>query len=134
MESFLIFFSFQKADLAVADLTITYEREQGVDFTMPFMNLGNYKLFFLLTLMYTINAQKIFFLYTLIGHQFPYRCDDSVYEANGEGSQFVLLFVAIVPWGMDLYANSIFGDVIPTLLPSFVSNNSSFAFIKLNCC
>ena len=32
--------SFQKADLAVADLTITYEREQGVDFTMPFMNLG----------------------------------------------------------------------------------------------
>ena len=26
----------------MADLTITYEREQGVDFTMPFMNLGNY--------------------------------------------------------------------------------------------
>ena len=32
--------SFQKADLAIADLTITYEREQAVDFTMPFMNLG----------------------------------------------------------------------------------------------
>ena len=31
---------FQKADLAIADLTITYEREQAVDFTMPFMNLG----------------------------------------------------------------------------------------------
>ncbi|KAK0084291.1 hypothetical protein PV325_007314 [Microctonus aethiopoides] len=30
----------QKADLAIADLTITYEREQAVDFTMPFMNLG----------------------------------------------------------------------------------------------
>ena len=30
----------QKADLAVGDLTITYERERGVDFTMPFMNLG----------------------------------------------------------------------------------------------
>ena len=30
----------QVADLAVADLTITWEREQGVDFTMPFMNLG----------------------------------------------------------------------------------------------
>lgn len=30
----------RKADLAVADLTITYEREQGVDFTTPFMNLG----------------------------------------------------------------------------------------------
>ena len=30
----------QKADLVVADITITYEWEQGVDFTMPFMNLG----------------------------------------------------------------------------------------------
>lgn len=30
----------QRADLVVADLTITYEREQAVDFTMPFMNLG----------------------------------------------------------------------------------------------
>ena len=30
----------QKADLAIADLTITYDREQAVDFTMPFMNLG----------------------------------------------------------------------------------------------
>ncbi|RWS28514.1 Glutamate receptor: ionotropic kainate-like protein 2, partial [Leptotrombidium deliense] len=29
-----------KADVAVADLTITYERESAVDFTMPFMNLG----------------------------------------------------------------------------------------------
>lgn len=29
-----------KADLAIADLTITYERAQVVDFTMPFMNLG----------------------------------------------------------------------------------------------
>lgn len=33
--------SFQKADLAIGDMTITYEREQAVDFTMPFMNLGN---------------------------------------------------------------------------------------------
>lgn len=30
----------READLAVGDLTITYEREQVVDFTMPFMNLG----------------------------------------------------------------------------------------------
>ncbi|XP_076371702.1 glutamate receptor ionotropic, kainate 2-like isoform X1 [Tachypleus tridentatus] len=29
-----------KADLAVGDLTVTYERESAVDFTMPFMNLG----------------------------------------------------------------------------------------------
>lgn len=33
-------FIFQRADLVVADLTITYDREQAVDFTMPFMNLG----------------------------------------------------------------------------------------------
>ncbi|KAG8177768.1 hypothetical protein JTE90_010346 [Oedothorax gibbosus] len=30
----------KEADLAIADFTITYEREQVVDFTMPFMNLG----------------------------------------------------------------------------------------------
>ncbi|XP_063363017.1 glutamate receptor ionotropic, kainate 2 isoform X2 [Cydia amplana] len=30
----------QRADVAIADLTITYDREQVVDFTMPFMNLG----------------------------------------------------------------------------------------------
>ncbi|CAB3386125.1 Hypothetical predicted protein [Cloeon dipterum] len=30
----------RKADLAICDLTITYDREGAVDFTMPFMNLG----------------------------------------------------------------------------------------------
>lgn len=34
------FKKFQNADLAVTDLTITAEREAGVDFTIPFMNLG----------------------------------------------------------------------------------------------
>ncbi|KOC67298.1 Glutamate receptor, ionotropic kainate 2 [Habropoda laboriosa] len=29
-----------RVDLAICDLTITYERESAVDFTMPFMNLG----------------------------------------------------------------------------------------------
>ena len=42
----------QKADLAVADLTITYEREQGVDFTMPFMNLG-------VTILFEVNRNNI---------------------------------------------------------------------------
>lgn len=32
----------QEADLAICDLTITYERRQAVDFTMPFMTLGEY--------------------------------------------------------------------------------------------
>lgn len=30
----------RRADMAICDLTITYEREKAVDFTMPFMNLG----------------------------------------------------------------------------------------------
>ncbi|XP_076044322.1 glutamate receptor ionotropic, kainate 2-like [Oratosquilla oratoria] len=30
----------RRADMAITDLTINYEREEDVDFTMPFMNLG----------------------------------------------------------------------------------------------
>lgn len=39
---------FQRADIAIADLTITYEREQAVDFTMPFMSLGKSYFFYTL--------------------------------------------------------------------------------------
>ena len=35
-----LFWCFQKADLAVAPLTISYSRELVIDFTKPFMNLG----------------------------------------------------------------------------------------------
>lgn len=35
--------SLQRADLAITDLTITSEREEAVDFTIPFMNLGKQK-------------------------------------------------------------------------------------------
>lgn len=31
---------FQRADLAVASMTINYARESVIDFTKPFMNLG----------------------------------------------------------------------------------------------
>ena len=31
---------FQTADIAIAPLTITYDRQQYVDFTKPFMDLG----------------------------------------------------------------------------------------------
>ena len=31
---------FQRADIAMADLTINYQREMVVDFTMPFLDLG----------------------------------------------------------------------------------------------
>lgn len=43
VESFSVaFLCFQEADLAITDLTITAERESAVDFTMPFMNLGEW--------------------------------------------------------------------------------------------
>ncbi|CAG2066096.1 unnamed protein product, partial [Timema podura] len=32
-----------KGDLGICDLTITYDRRQAVDFTMPFMNLGMFR-------------------------------------------------------------------------------------------
>ena len=32
--------AFQRADLAVASMTINYARESVIDFTKPFMNLG----------------------------------------------------------------------------------------------
>jgi len=41
----------QKADLVVADITITVEREKAVDFTMPFMDLG-------VTILYKKPAEK----------------------------------------------------------------------------
>ena len=39
-KSFPHFFSHQRADMAMADLTINYQREMVVDFTMPFLELG----------------------------------------------------------------------------------------------
>lgn len=38
---------FQRADLAITDLTINRDREKAVDFTTPFMNLGNLKHIFI---------------------------------------------------------------------------------------
>ena len=36
----LLFFQPPIADLAIADLTITSQRNNDIDFTMPFMKLG----------------------------------------------------------------------------------------------
>lgn len=38
--TFLMSISLQKADLAVAGLTITAEREKVIDFSKPYMTLG----------------------------------------------------------------------------------------------
>lgn len=37
---FFLFVFLQRADLAVASMTINYARESVIDFTKPFMNLG----------------------------------------------------------------------------------------------
>lgn len=36
------FTPFQYADLAITDLTITADREEAIDFSIPFMNLGKF--------------------------------------------------------------------------------------------
>lgn len=55
----IYFFPFlQKADLAICDLTITSERQSAVDFTVPFLNLGE-----LLTLIsYSGRSRHSFFV------------------------------------------------------------------------
>lgn len=52
---------FQRADLAVASMTINYARESVIDFTKPFMNLGIGILFKV-----SFNILLIKFLFTII--------------------------------------------------------------------
>ena len=52
----------QKADLAITDLSITYEREQVLDFTMPWMNLGKESMEEYSTLGTTVSDDLYFFL------------------------------------------------------------------------
>ncbi|XP_064094425.1 glutamate receptor ionotropic, kainate 2-like [Macrobrachium nipponense] len=49
----------QKADLAIGDLTITHEREQVVDFTVPWMNLG-------VSILYRKSSKKTSFFFRFL--------------------------------------------------------------------
>lgn len=51
-------FKFQKADLAMASMTINYARESVVDFTKPFMNMGIGILFKVAIYEYTLILHK----------------------------------------------------------------------------
>ena len=84
----------QKADLAIADLTITYEREQAVDFTMPFMNLG--KLYFPLFYFSCHLAMSC-------RSQYPLQ------EANKEASQFVFIPISALFGCLDIHGHCISG-------------------------
>ena len=46
----------QKVDLGIADLSITYEREQAVDFSLPFMNTGRAVLMHLILFKFLIDS------------------------------------------------------------------------------
>ena len=110
-------FFLQKADLAVADLTITYERETGVDFTMPFMNLGRkrYK--------QSSDISLTIFL--------SWRRDYSVHEADGQGPQPVLVPVSPVPGRVDLHGHGVSGGVAAALHTRQVGRNGYVRTVRI---
>ncbi|XP_069951466.1 glutamate receptor ionotropic, kainate 2-like [Cherax quadricarinatus] len=73
----------QKADLAIGDLTITYEREQVVDFTMPWMNLG-------ITILYQKPTKKPPNVFSFLS---PLSLDVWLYTATAYLGISLLLFV-----------------------------------------
>ncbi|XP_014479807.1 PREDICTED: glutamate receptor ionotropic, kainate 2 isoform X3 [Dinoponera quadriceps] len=73
----------QKADLAIADLTITYDREQVVDFTMPFMPLG-------ISILYRKPIKQPPNLFSFLS---PLSLDVWIYMATAYLGVSVLLFI-----------------------------------------
>ncbi|CAG0923707.1 unnamed protein product [Notodromas monacha] len=73
----------READLATADLTISYEREEAVDFTMPFMNLG-------IGILYKKPAKKAPNLFSFLS---PLSLDVWIYMATAYLGVSVMLFV-----------------------------------------
>ena len=73
----------QKADLAITDLTITYEREQAVDFSMPFMNLG-------ISILYKKPQKKPPDLFSFLS---PLSLDVWIYTATAYLGVSILLFI-----------------------------------------
>lgn len=73
----------RKADLAVADLTITYERKTAVDFTMPFMSLG-------VGILYTKPPKKETNLFSFLD---PFTVDVWLYTGLAYISISVLVFI-----------------------------------------
>ncbi|XP_042864658.1 glutamate receptor ionotropic, kainate 2-like isoform X3 [Penaeus japonicus] len=73
----------QKADLAIGDLTITYEREHAVDFTMPWMNLG-------ISILYRKPTRKPPNLFSFLS---PLSLDVWLYMATAYLGVSLLLFV-----------------------------------------
>ena len=66
---YIYLFLFQKADLAVASMTINYARESVIDFTKPFMNLGIGILFKVAAVSIRSGVGKVFRSLLRIGHE-----------------------------------------------------------------
>lgn len=95
---------FQRADLVVADLTITYDREQAVDFTMPFMNLGRYLVRVQTTLVSSLGQCDGLFsthLRTRFRHQY------SVPETDQTAAELVFVSVPSVAGRVDLHGHGV---------------------------
>ncbi|CAD7092223.1 unnamed protein product [Hermetia illucens] len=102
----------QRADLAIADLTITFDREQVVDFTMPFMNLG-------ITVLYRKPVKQPPNLFSFLS---PLSLDVWIYMATAYLGVSVLLFIL--------------ARFTPYEWPSYGNNNSEKVetqFTLLNC-
>ena len=99
----------QKADLVVADITITYEREQGVDFTMPFMNLG-------VTILYKKPTKKDPNLFSFLS---PLSFDVWIYIITAYLAVSLLLFTIsrfVFPL-QTIIIISLWNDIIDNFLP-----------------
>ncbi|XP_045623949.1 glutamate receptor ionotropic, kainate 2 isoform X4 [Procambarus clarkii] len=72
-----------KADLGIVDFTITYEREEAVDFSMPFMNLG-------ISIVYKKAQKKSPSLFSFMS---PFSVDVWIYMATAYLGVSVLLFI-----------------------------------------
>ncbi|XP_047523166.1 glutamate receptor ionotropic, kainate 2 isoform X3 [Pieris napi] len=104
----------QRADLAIADLTITYDREQVVDFTMPFMNLG-------ISVLYRKPIKQPPNLFSFLS---PLSLDVWIYMATAYLGVSVLLFILarFSPYEWDNPRNCV--DEPPVLENQFTLLNS----------
>ncbi|XP_076058832.1 glutamate receptor ionotropic, kainate 2-like isoform X2 [Oratosquilla oratoria] len=72
-----------RADLGIVDFTITYEREEAIDFSMPFMNLG-------ISIIYKKPQKKDPNLFSFMS---PFSIDVWIYMATAYLGVSVLLFI-----------------------------------------
>ncbi|XP_014473269.1 PREDICTED: glutamate receptor ionotropic, kainate 2-like [Dinoponera quadriceps] len=73
----------READLAICDLTITYQRESAVDFSMPFMNLG-------ISILFSKPEEKVPNLFSFLS---PLSADVWIYMATAYLAVSIMLFL-----------------------------------------